>query len=67
MIPFMSFARAHPEIVQDYAQSMNPACLADVAQRTEDGFSALCSIAARGHWMLVNGHWLRKQPDGVHL
>lgn len=67
MMPHMLEAARNPVAATVLCRFRDPDYLAKAARERNDGWYALCSIAARGNWMLVNGHWLPKQEDGVRL
>jgi hypothetical protein len=59
-------ANSYPASIQEAAKRQTPQQWAERASRYADrgltlasGFCAIASIAARGHWTLINGHWYR--------
>ena len=67
MMEHMQKVCDRPHDMQSIAMMSNPDVLAQWVHEMNEPALALCSIMSRGYWMLVNGHWLRKQEDGVRL
>lgn len=59
-------ANNDPQVIVEYAPCLNPDEWAIHARRHARegrihaaGISAITSIAARGHWLMINGQWRR--------
>lgn len=67
MMEHMQAVHDRPRDMTIIAKMSDPDTLARWCIEETAPMLALCSIISRAHWTLVNGHWCRKQEDGVRL